>query len=208
METKHDNPQIIQRLKDAQYPTIMALFTLVIGVLFFGAARFLSTSINAAISSPDEAEIRAQLTHIDETNYARIEKKLHLPAIQPTISTNAQQMPAAETPSAVEQIVERQGLTEQKTAFSLGIFNSTKKPGIAGTVKNDFAAAGFSVAKTGNTAPQEPQTILKIKERVQANSAIIEEMLAILKTRFTVGDPQLLEDASPYDIVIIIGERY
>lgn len=205
MESTPSKKLTVQQLKDLEYPLMLIVFILIILALFFTAARFLSTNINSAISSPDETLIQAQLTHINVEDYDRVRVKLQLPAIQSS-TTTATIPTATPTSTTTPQVTESQP-TESKSIFSVAIFNSTKKPGIANTVKNDLTAAGFTITKVGNRSIQEPQTLVQIKDRVQASSATLDEILSILGKRFTIGDPQILESTSPYDIVVTIGAK-
>lgn len=214
MESTPKNKMSIEQLKAMEYPIGMIAFILIVLALFFSVARFLSTSINSAISSPNETQIQAQLIHIDEEDYALVGTKLHLPAIQSSLTgaTTTSETPTAAAGTTTVQTTPLSAASEpqpaeSKSAFSLAVYNTTKKSGIAGTVKNDLVTAGFTVTKTGNKTPQEPQTLVQIKERVQASSAIIDEILSILGKRFAIGDPQILDSTSPYDIVITIGAK-
>ncbi|OGM93722.1 hypothetical protein A2524_01305 [Candidatus Wolfebacteria bacterium RIFOXYD12_FULL_48_21] len=198
-EPEQKTLSVLQWIKSMQYPAILAVFAAIIVGLFFFAARFLSMSINAALSSPDEMQIQAQLTHINMSDYEPVKEKLNLPAIG-SIGTGAVEPPLPQEQAAQESLP-----TPAKSMFSIAVFNSTKQPGLANTLKGDLIAAGFTVAETGNKSPAEPTTIIRIKERVQASPAIIEEMILLIGKRFRVDDPQILENGSPYDIVITIG---
>ena len=181
------------------YPTTLVLVMGIVVVLFFIAARFLSTNINLAISSPDEAQIQAQLTHINRADYEAVEAKLHLPPLSsseinasptttPLVATTTQQVP------------------KQKSALTIAIFNSTKKAGSAALLKNNLTTAGFPVTTIGNTTPEATQTIVQIKQH-EMNATTTEELLSLLHTRFTIDTPRILDEQSPYDIVITIGAR-
>lgn len=213
MESTAQKKSPVRQLKDLGYPLMLIVFVLIVLALFFAAARFLSTNINSAISSPDEAAIQAQLTHINREDYDLIREKLQLPEIQPsgtgvivpveapsTQGTTSQTTVVAPTAAAPQP-------AESKAIFSVAIFNSTKRSGVATMVKNDLTAAGYTVVKIGNKAIQEPQTLVQIKDRVQASPAALDEILSIVGKRFTIGDPQILESTSPYDIVITIGAK-
>lgn len=210
MESISPKKSTVQQLKNMEYPFMLIAFILIVLVLFFAATQFLSKNINSAISSPDESAIQAQLIHINTENYDLIRTKLQLPAIQQS-GTAAVSTETAGTPGATTEIATT-SLTattlqpvESKSIFSIAIFNSTKKSGIATTVKNELATAGYTVTKIGNKVTQESQTLVQIKDRVQASPVILSEILSILGKRFAIGDPQILESTSPYDIVITIG---
>lgn len=194
----------IERLKDLVYPIILVVFICSIIASFFFIAQFLSKSVDSAISSPNEAQIQAQLTYVNVDNYNAISKKIHLPQIQASAPIVQEVIPT-EGATTSPVIVEQPGTESKKETFSVSVLNSTKKAGLATTVKNDLITAGFTIIKTGNTSPQETQTIVQIKEHVQASSAIVEEILTTLSKRFLVGDPQILEESASYDIVITVG---
>lgn len=203
-----------ERIRAMGYPAAMVVFALVVAALFVSIARFLSASIDAAISAPDEMQIQAQLVRVDTEAYDTVAAKLHLPAIGPAASESAKTEPlatsateASSTQQLATPVAQAPQTAEARSAFTLAVYNSTKRPGVAGTVKNDLTSAGFTVAKTGNSTPEEPRTIVQIKERVQASPAILEEVISLVGKRFTVDEPQILDDASPYDIVITIGAQ-
>lgn len=196
------------RPKNLLYPGIVIAFATVTLVLFIMATRFLSMAINRAVATPDEQEIQAQLTHLDLASYVLVGKKLNLaidqdktsqtPSVGQT-STSTENMPVIPTISAHTTIT--------KQNATIAIFNSTKKGGVAGTLRDDLVKKGFTVKKIGNSFPEETQTVVAIKDRVQGNPELIEEIIAIVGNRFSPADPQLLDDTNPYDIIITIGTR-
>lgn len=205
MDSRKQNGSKIGQLKELQYPAMIAIFSIIALAVFFAATRFLSTNIDTAINPPDESIVQQQLPHIDTTTYEKTAKKLNLPSLN---APTPPQTEAASVPTSTqEQIVTSTEKGRARNTFSIAILNSTKKIGIAKTLKEDLELVGFKKIQTSNTSPSRAETTVSFKESMQADQSILDEIVSITGKRFIVGDPQILEEGSPYDIVITLGNK-
>lgn len=88
----------------------------------------------------------------------------------------------------------------------LVIVNSTLTSGLASALKSKFQIANFDVLRIGNIRPSELNTVIKVKQSVNQNSAYFFEIKKIVSEKYDFV-LKTLEEEADYEIEIIIGEK-
>jgi len=184
----------ILSLKKLIYPGIFVFLFGVLLFLFILSARFISMEINR-IFSADEPRNNFS---VNTAQYTLLAKKLGLPAQ----TQEAEPAPTQIEASAPAATTTQESTPLDKAALSIGVFNGSNATGAAGKLAATLTAQGFVVAKTGNEAQQEKNTI-EIKESKKAYLALLAPVLP----EFDTASATILPETAHYDCILTIGEK-
>jgi hypothetical protein len=219
-----DFKELAQKIKNSQwkkliYPAVSTVLLLLVVVFFLFGARFLSNALNKAFAV-DQGIIESELTSVDFISLQLVAKKLGItiapdPGAEPE-TPSPEEVPGETQPPAEEVPTEPVDpppvepppviVPEDKTAVKIQVLNSTGTAGLAGGLRTDLQQAGFT-ADVGNTSPAEATTIIKAKAVVSASFPnSFAEIQQVVAQKYSAIE-QVLEDSSPYDIVIVIGNQ-
>ena len=184
--------QVIQ----AAYPTLLALFAVVVLGAFIGAASSLTRELNRIfiIDTPESAFI------IDEEAYAILQKKLRLPPLHSETMETPQPEEERETPTGATT---EEDVTAPQAELSVAVYNATGVPGLAARLKAVVERPGIAISQIGNADPQSTNTI-QIKESKRAE---LDTLVASLPENFNAETTTLSED-SEFDCIITIGKTW
>ncbi len=197
------------RFKQVIYPMISFVFFALTIFVFAKSAVFLSQSINKMFLASEQAN-EAETLKIDLENYFLVSKKLSLPKIElPDFETEVSPQASLELPQEEPSASSSPELLvpEDKALLKIAIYNSTSKSGLASALKTSLAEAGFTVAKTGNLASAKETTLLQVKPSKRSFPNSLQEILELVSQTYQPKDWQELEEASEFDVVVIIGEK-
>lgn len=102
-------------------------------------------------------------------------------------------------PQLVEIMPER-----APSSVKVAVFSTVNVKGAAATLKNELTAAGFTVATIGNQRPTQTETTLKVKA---GSSEFSDDLRAVVEKKYSVTVVGTLEETSPYDAVVVIGQK-
>lgn len=186
------------RPRDLLYPSILVVFFIVVGIVFFFATRFISQSINKVFSFEQSTETQA----LDLARYALVAKKLGIPLETGAVGGATPVAPPIEAEVAPSAPISAETILDE-SKLSIAIYNGTKTAGLAGKLKSVLEEAGFTVKKTGNKSNDYPQTTIEIKEAVRSALPRLEQLVG---DRYEAIIKNAPADAT-YDVVIIIGNK-
>src|SRR3989344_1286116 len=218
---------IVNKLKSIKargtlYPSIVAVFILIVVICFTFAAQFLSENLNKAFVV-DEQSIDETLVKIDLENYYLVAKKAGITIVVPNPEPTPPLNPGPASPESPRGTEESSPTTLAPSAPSDGgesnpspiitpveqallnirVLNSTSKQGLAGDLKNDLINAGFLTVSTGNSPPAKPMTLISIKNgRVSAE--LVAELKQIVSQKYDVGEIGTLAEDDAFDVRIVI----
>lgn len=198
-----EKPNIIETLKsmkprDFTYPGIFIVFLVIVGIIFYNTATFISQNINKVFSIQEGTTIQS----LDLEQYKIVAQKLNIPVITPEEAGEVVAVEAPPTPDV--SVTEDEESSLDKKSISLRVLNSTTKAGLAGSLAKELSLAGFSTPTTGTLTKPIATTTIRIKESSVAYSSLL---LEVVKTKYP--DVQILtttEDISD-DAIITIGIR-
>jgi len=196
-------------LRKAVYPTITVVLVAATTVCFISSARFLGTSVNRSLAvNTEEGTASPESTF---TDFLTVANKLGI-----ATSTEAGTPPAPEAPAttpltapATEPTATATTTTStsDRASVTIALLNSTKTIGLAADLKTILEAAGFRVTKTGNQSPTEAVTLVEAKVNIAANATFIADLRTAVSQKYAPADTQTLAEDSPYDVVVVIGEK-
>lgn len=202
------------------YPTITVLLFILVGILFWRMATFLSASVRSTFVSQNQ--FAGQLIVINLPNVELVAKKLSVmlpeptsnsagetaPISETTISTTSTPITTSTTPitTVKEVATTSDSIMENKKDLTIEILNSTATRGLAGALKTVLENAGFIVRTIGNQATIEPITLIKVKESKNIYTNSIQELIALVGKKYS-PQQEVLDEASTVDIQIVIGTR-
>lgn len=181
---------------DFIYPGIILIFTIIVGILFFTSARFITKNINDAFSEHPAGNESS----LNMLNYTLVAKKLGISLEhENTQSTQIVQVvePSAISTTTPTQILDRKSIT-------IRILNSTDKKGVATELSTFLESLGFSKAKLGDERKKYATTTLILKEGKKGFS---DEILIELQKKYSYAIASSTPDTALYDATIIIGEK-
>lgn len=195
---------ITERLKsmkprDFIYPGIFIVFLIIVGIVFYNTATFISQNINKVFSVQEGATVQG----LNLESYKAVAHKLNIPVIVPEEPSEItpEETSVAE-PSPV--ITEEEKPSLDKKSITLRVLNSTTKAGLAGALSKELSLAGFSTPTTGTLTKPIATTTIHIKE---SSSAYGPLLLETVRTKYPdVQISTIIEDTS-YDAIITIGIR-
>lgn len=215
-EKKIDKESII-------YALVFVLYFAIAILIFIYSTKFLGSTINAALSTPQNDAIEAKYGQLDLANYALVAKKIGLtapnisqesalPALTPEIIpvTAPENIPSTTpeitttTPEIVLPTTPAPIVSEIKPRII--ITNSTLRSGLAASLKSKLQGAGFEILSTGNVRPSVVNTIIKIKASMASDSAYLAEIKKIVSGEYDFVIQTLDENAN-HEVEIIIGNK-
>lgn len=116
---------------------------------------------------------------------------------QPTTpeATPSAEVTPSEEPTASEAV--------DRSTYSIQVLNGRGTPGLAGTTKQTLVDLGYTNVETGNGNSRE----LSIVQYTEGNKDLAELLMKDLLNQFEFDTPELLEDSSSFDAIIIIGNK-
>lgn len=179
--------------KDLIYPGIILALIIIVAILFFLVAGFISKNINNAFSG----DMGGESSSLNMANYNLVAGKLGISTETQkgatVIPDEKETTATAETAPAVD-----------KSELTINILNSTTKSGIATTLSKALQTAGFAKATTGNEKKTYANTTIFIKEsRASFGPALLEEV----KKTYPGAVATTTADTAPFDATIIIGSK-
>lgn len=202
------------------YALVFVLYAAIFILIFSYAIKFLSTTINSALSEPAGAAIEDKYGELDLESYSLIANKLNLekvvqviPEVEPEIITTEPEVASTSVEVATTSVpeivvepfipvVEEPKVIEQRP--TLIITNSTLKSGLAATLKNKLSS--YTVLSTGNSRPSLAITTIKVKNSINPNSTYLAEIKKIVSESYDLVILPLADEAKS-DIEIIIGNK-
>ena len=219
---------IVNKLKSIKargtlYPSIVAVFILIVVICFTFAAQFLSENLNKAFVV-DEQSIDETLVKIDLENYYLVAKKAGINIVVPNPEPTPPLNPGPASPKALRGAEESPQTTlapeaepatstqnpppvivpVEQASLTIRVLNSTSKQGLAGDLKNDLVNAGFLTVSTGNSPPAKPMTLISIKNG-RVSDQLTAELKQIVSQKYDVGEIGTLAEDDAFDVRIVIG---
>jgi hypothetical protein len=213
---------------DIFYYALFIIYAILITLVFIYSIRFLVKTINSAFSSPQSTVMEAKYGQLRLDEYALVADKLGLKAAAPsqnqinmpsvpidlpteTSTTSASNITTSTLELTATSSVETNtsspvAVIVPETKPQISVINSTLSAGLAGELRKQLQAAGFTVPNIGNSQPSEAQTIIKVKNSVNQNSNYFSEIKKIVSNKYDFIITTL-DSAAKYDIEIIIGDK-
>lgn len=195
------------KTKNFMYVSIMILFFLSVGIVFFYTVKFVIHNINKVFTVEKEESIHA----LNISRYSLVEKKLNLPINEPKekdIPTKevAYQDPIVEEVATgdsleIEEVI-APAITQKDIAIN--ILNGARKAGVAGSMSKEIADLGFTNITIGDSKVIYPITTIFTKDSASGFMTSIEEAVKSLYPK-TIIKANTVE--SKYDLVIIVGKQ-
>jgi hypothetical protein len=202
------------------YPTITVLLFIVVGILFWRMAIFLSTSVRSTFFSQNQ--FAGQLIVINLPNLELVAKKLSvtlpetastpieiispLDLIATSTPTSTPVTPSTTPVTIIEEVATTTISIENKKDLTIEILNSTATRGLAGVLKTTLENAGFVVITTGNQATIEPLTLIKVKASKNTYTTSLQELTTLVSKKYS-PQQEMLDETSAVDIQIVIGTK-
>lgn len=115
------------------------------------------------------------------------------------VSENYKITPAENAPVATDPV---RALSPKD--IKVAVFSTISVRGAAANLKLQLETAGFTVATIGNERPTLTSTSVKMKKSAQE---LADALRTVVEKKYAVTSVETLEETSPYDAVIMIGER-
>lgn len=193
---------IIQTLKsmkarDFTYPGIFVVFLIIVSIVFYNAATFISQNINKVFSSQEEATVQG----LDLEQYKIVAGKLNIPVVIPEDFTD---ISSEETPTetATSTPNEEAPISLNKDSLTLRVVNSTTKAGLAGALAKELTVNGFSTPTTGTLTKPISTTTITIKESKYEYGILL---LEVVKKSYPDTQISTTTESTPYDAIVTIG---
>ncbi|MFH1896337.1 MAG: LytR C-terminal domain-containing protein [bacterium] len=90
-----------------------------------------------------------------------------------------------------------------RAEFSLQVLNGRGTPGLAGATRSELLEFGWGSVEAGN-GNERPLSIVQYSKD---NKALAEALMKDLASDFEFSEPEPLDSSSPFDAVIIIGDK-
>jgi hypothetical protein len=167
--------------KDLVYPGILLAFSVVVLILFFTVAQFITKNINNAFLSP----MTMESSSLNMGNYTLVAKKLGI-----TVSTSPSQQAVAPQPD--------------KSTLKISVVNASGQKGVAGTLATSLKDAGYSNVITSNQSNIASGTTIVINEsKASFGTGILEEV----KKAYPNATISTVAGTTEFDVVVSIGGK-
>lgn len=195
------------KTKNFMYVSIMILFFLSVGIVFFYTVKFVIHNINKVFTVEKEGSIHA----LNISRYSLVEKKLNLPINEPKEKDTSTKEEAYQDP-IVEEVATGDSLEIEEVIapaitqkdIAINILNGARKAGVASSMSKKIESLGFSNITIGDSKTIYPITTIFTKDTAGDFVTSIEEAVKSLypKTTTKTNDVE-----SKYDLVIIVGKE-
>ena len=199
------------------YATIFVLYFGLVILMFNYSVKFLSETINEALSDPQGVTNGESYGQLNLSAYLLISDKLKLSAQknETTDSLNQALPELASSPEttsssvnlfAPETQVNTSSSSIEEIKPTISVMNSTINSGLATKLKLKLEEAGFTVLKAGNTKPAKDISVIYFRETLNPNSKYLLEIQKIVSEDYTFVMFPLGNDFKS-DVEIIIGNK-
>ena len=195
----------IQSLKnikpfDLMYPGVLALFFVVVAIIFFFTIRFISQNINKAFSPEESGPSQA----LNVERYKLTAKKLNIPvASSQEIATMPEVLAGVAIPDTHATNTLAVAVLD-KSALTIMVKNSTPKKGVASTLAKTLEDSGFKKPQTGNESTLYATTTILLKESKKDYELLL---LEVVRKTYPDAVATTTAESSVVDATVIIGNR-